>query len=72
MHFLTLLILCSNPVMAKVAAVLSSTNLIDPVLIQADRTFRATILYITSFVIEATFLQWKGNLETFIMSYFLN
>ena len=52
-----------NPVMARVAAVLSSSNLDDPVPIQADRTFDASVLFVTTFVIKVKFLQWKGNDE---------
>ena len=54
-------ILFSDPFMEKVASILCSSHSRRPVPIQADRTFDLTIVFLSSFVIEGTFLQWKDK-----------
>ena len=53
---------CSNPTMAKVASILTSSNSAQPVPLGGDRTFDASKLFVTSFVVEALFLQLKGKI----------
>ena len=52
-------LISSDPFIEKVASILCSSHSKRPVPIQGDRTFNATIIFLTTFVFEGTFLQWK-------------
>ena len=54
-------ILYSNPIMAKVASILSSSQAKAPAPLTADRTFNTSVLFVSTFVIEALFLIRKGK-----------